>query len=151
VVPSAAPPDHVATARQFAIDYMAYWSSTNAVTDDAVSAFYQPIVRFYGRLASLDEVIAEKRRFVARWPVRDYATLPETVQVACNPEGSLCRVAALFAFRASDPGRGRRSEGTGRLELRVSFEDGRPRIVSETSRILARGSVERGGFEEMDD
>jgi hypothetical protein len=154
--PEAAPPDPTAppvrqdaltppdrgepAARQAFVDYLSFWSDADAASLDAVSAFYRPTVRFYGRLVGIDEVARQKRQFMLRWPVRDYAALLDTVDARCDADGRLCDVEGRFSFDASNPDRGRRSRGIGHLVLRFAFDTGGPRIIAESSRVVARGA-----------
>jgi hypothetical protein len=85
-------------------------------------------------------VLAEKRRFAARWPQRNYRYRPETTMVACESDGSRCTVWAIFDFSAGNSDQDRRSHGIGEHELVVSLSGGRPVIVAETSRVLQRGA-----------
>jgi hypothetical protein len=86
-------------------------------------------------------VLAEKRRFAARWPQRTYRYRPETTMVACESGGARCTVWAIFDFSAASSDQDRHSLGIGEHELVVSLSSGRPVIVSETSRVLHRGAV----------
>jgi len=133
--------DRITTAKQFAGKYLEYWSSTNAITRNAALAFYAPTVRFYGKLVDLDRVIGEKQRFVERWPERDYAVLSPTLQVTCDTAVKECHLIGLFSFIAQNPARGRRSSGTGRLELDLGFDGDRPFITAETSQVVGRGAA----------
>ena len=132
------PSDRAEAARQFFADYLSYWSQTNSVTRETAAEFYRPMVRFYGRLVSLDAVIAEKRRFIERWPIRDYAAQPGSLHSQCRGDGQFCTVEGLFTFQARDPVRGRSSTGRGVLELAIAFEGNRPVILSENSSVVSR-------------
>ena len=96
------------------------------------------MVQFYGRLVTLDAVIAEKRRFIERWPIRDYAAQPGSLHSQCRGDGQFCTVEGLFTFQARDPVRGRSSTGRGVLELAIAFEGNRPVILSENSSVVSR-------------
>ncbi len=128
-------------AQAFAVDYLTLWSAPNRLSLAAASSFYGPTVMFHGRERTLASVLAEKRRFTQRWPERSYRYRPGTTMVACESDGSLCTVWAIFDFSAASPGQGRRSLGIGEHELVVSLSGGRPVIVAETSRVLQRGAV----------
>ena len=138
--------DHVAgsdtaaprVARKLAFDYLNVWSAPNEVTLSSVSSFYGSTVKFHGRTLALGSMLAEKRRFVERWPNRTYRHRPETTQVSCEAGGTRCTVWAIFDFSAGDA-RGRRSRGIGEHELVVSLSSARPVIVSENSRVVLRG------------
>lgn len=138
-------------AQQLAMDYLAYWSAPNVVTLDATPDFYAPVVIFHGRKKSARALFEEKRRFVQRWPERRYVPRLETMRATCDGSAEACTVQTLFDFTAANPERGRRSQGTARLNLGVSVSGGRPVIMSETSRVVQRGRSPRGlAFEGSD-
>jgi hypothetical protein len=138
------------TARQFAIDYLAFWSSKEVPIRDAVPAFYAPRVEYYGRTMSSSALIREKTRFARRWPDREYNTRPESIQVHCDPEDRSCAVHSLFDFRAENKKRRRKSEGRGVLELVVNFEHGRLQITSENGLVQTRRREARSRPAEFD-
>jgi hypothetical protein len=148
--PSAAPPattqkggtrsDLASVAQELAESYLAYWSAPNVVTLDATPEFYAPHVLFHGRQMTARALFEEKRRFVRRWPVRQYWPRRETMQTRCDPAPPICTVRTAFDFKASNPQTGRRSEGTAFLQLGVSFADREPMIVFEHSRVTSRSA-----------
>ena len=127
-------------ARNLAHNYLRVWSSSNNQTLQATPNFYSSEIRFHGRLMSMAALLAEKRRFVQRWPDRRYRYEPGAMGVRCNSTGTSCIVRSTFAFDASNAKLGRRSRGVGAHELVVNFAGNRPVIVSENSRVLGRGS-----------
>jgi hypothetical protein len=138
VIPSAIR-QRAAQARRLAIGYLEHWSEVDDVTRAEVEAFYAPQVQFYGRMVELEDLLQEKRRFVERWPIRDYAALPETMSVGCRADAGECRVSTDFSYHAANPEWGRRTQGRALLELVIDFGSGQPLITSETSRVLDRG------------
>lgn len=128
-----------AAARDLAFRYLKLWSAPKQVTLASASSFYGPTVRFHGRTRTLASVIAEKRRFMGRWPHRTYRHRPETTQVLCERRSAHCTVRSSFDFTATNARQGRRSLGLGEHELVVSFSSGRPMIVAEDSRVVIRG------------
>jgi hypothetical protein len=132
-------------ARDLVHDYLDHWSAPNPLTLAGSVDFYAPSVIFHGRAMSARALLEEKRRFVQRWPERRYRPRPETTGVACGPNGDTCTVRSVFDFTATDPERGRRSQGVATLELVVSFrEDERPVITAENS--LVHGRSRGSGF-----
>lgn len=134
-------------ARDLLIDYLDLWSAPNPLALAGSSEFYAPRVIFHGRSMSARALLDEKRRFVQRWPERRYRARPDTIGVACGPEGETCTVRAVFDFTAADPGSGRRSQGIASIELVVaSGDDRRPVILAEDSIVHGRGraSASRG-------
>lgn len=127
-------------ARKLAQNYLSVWSASNHQTLRATPGFYGSKVRFHGRSMSLAALLAEKRRFVQRWPDRTYRYEPGAMDVRCDAAGESCIVRSTFDFDASNARLGRRSRGVGAHELVVSFTDDRPVITSENSRVVRRGS-----------
>jgi len=125
-------------AKQFAIDYLNSWSAPNDSALEATAAFYAPRVLFHGREVSMQRLFNEKRRFVRRWPERDYRPRQDGIGTVCNPAGEICTVHAVFDFSASNPRRRRVSQGTGALQLVVHFIGDRPVIVAEHSTLLGQ-------------
>jgi hypothetical protein len=126
-------------ARNLAQNYLSVWSASNDRTLQTTPDFYGSKVQFHGRSMSMAALLAEKRRFVQRWPNRRYRYEPGAMGVRCNSAGTSCIVRSTFAFDASNARLGRRSRGVGAHELVVNFAGNRPVIVSENSRVLGRG------------
>ena len=133
------------------MEYLAFWSAPNAVTMTATPEFYAPLVIFHGRGMTARELFEEKLRFVRRWPERSYTPRLDTLRVNCDAATEICTVRTAFDFVASNPERGRRSQGTGNLELGVSFVGKRPLIVGETSRVTRRRIGAATSSEDPDD
>jgi hypothetical protein len=133
------------------MEYLAFWSAPNAVTMTATPEFYAPLVIFHGRGMTARELFEEKLRFVRRWPERNYMPRLDTLRVSCDAATEICTVRTAFDFVASNPERGRRSQGTGNLELGVSFVGKRPLIVGETSRVTRRRIGATASSEDPDD
>ncbi len=127
-----------AAAKSFAVDYLESWSAANEAALEATAAFYAPRVLFHGREVSMQRLFNEKRRFVRRWPERDYRPRQDGIGTTCNPAGEICTVHAVFDFTASSPKRRRMSQGTGALQLIVHFIGDRPVIVAEHSTLLGQ-------------
>ena len=126
------------TAKRFAIDYLTSWSAPNDTALESTAAFYAPRVLFHGREVTMKRLFDEKRRFVKRWPERDYRPREDGVGTTCNPAGEICTVHAVFDYTASHPRRRRVSQGTGALQLVVHFIGDRPVIVAEHSTLLGQ-------------
>lgn len=146
-VPPAARPeprlsDWAGTAQGLVADYFDAVSAPGPAIVASAPRFYGDQVRFYGRTVSLRAVMAEKRDFARRWPERRYE--PRGMRTFCNGALATCVVRAEVAFRAASPGRGAVSQGIAEVVLEVSLAGPRPVIVSETSRVLHRGSASAG-------
>jgi hypothetical protein len=127
-------------ARNLAQSYLSLWSASNQRTLQATPAFYGSEVMFHGRSMSFGALLAEKRRFVQRWPNRSYRYRTGTMGVKCDPNGRSCTIRSTFDFDAANARFSRRSRGVATHELVVSFAGKQPIIVAENSRVLGRAS-----------
>jgi hypothetical protein len=127
-------------AQELTLSYFDYWSAPNAETLAATPDFYGSNVIFHGRSMSLRDLLAEKRRFVQRWPERRYRPRADTMGISCDPSGRSCTVRSVFDFTASNPANGRRSQGIATIELVVGFVGDRPVITAESSLVHGRGA-----------
>lgn len=94
-------------------------------------------VDYYGRPGtSRARVMADKRAFYRRWPVRRYEMLPETLQARPGPNDSV-EIAFRFNYQVSNGVRSARGVGTTTLGL-VLVGDGRYQIVKETGGVVRR-------------
>ncbi|MFB9266469.1 caspase domain-containing protein, partial [Bradyrhizobium erythrophlei] len=48
------------------------------------SQVFDDRVEFYGKMTSRADVLKEKERYVARWPIRSYKLVPEATRASCN-------------------------------------------------------------------
>ena len=143
LVGAAAPAGAQGTREERAVElsaaYIRTWTSDGASALQQVRATYAPQVRFYGRVLNHEQLRAEKRRFLDRWPVRRYSLRPGTVRAAC--EGQLCRVRGLLEWRAENPGRRAMSQGVSSFEQTFVFVPGtRPAVIEETGSVVSRRS-----------
>lgn len=127
-------------AKAFAIRYLDSWSAPNDAALEATAELYAPEVLFHGRTVSLKRLFNEKRRFVRRWPEREYRPREDAMGAVCNPSGDVCTVHTVFDFTAANPARRRLSEGSGALQLIVQFIGDKPVIVGEHSSLLGQSS-----------
>ena len=117
-------------ARELALNYISLWSAPNPVALASAPSFYGSVVRFHGSVRSAASVIAEKRRFVQRWPNRDYRYRPGETFVGCEAKSDYCTVWSIFDFSATNAETKRHSRGIAEHELIVSFESEWP-IMSQ--------------------
>ena len=120
--------------------YLEVWSSDGAAAVQGVPYVYGPTVQFYGRTYSQAQLMAEKRRAVAQWPIRRYRMRPGTVQIICNEGEMKCGVRSVIDFVAENPRRGTSKRGSARFDLGVSFAGPQPRILYEGGSLNRRRS-----------
>lgn len=77
------------------------WSQENSKAMDDIGALYAETVSYYGKSVGRSDVLADKQRFAARWPVRAYAPVTSAIDVQCAPAGDICTVRAPVDWRVS--------------------------------------------------
>ena len=111
--------------------YLRLWSSDGSASVAAVPYVYGERVHFYGRDYSQAALMAEKRRAIARWPVREYRHRPGTMQITCRETVRKCIVRSIMDWRVANPSRQTASRGSSRFDLGISFAGTRPVILFE--------------------
>ena len=132
-------------ARRFVGEYFAHWSEAGPEALRYFEASYSPQVAFYGRTVGRDSLMAGKRSYVQRWPVRVYTARPETVRVFCNEATRTCTSTGTVDWDCRNPGRGAESSGAARFLLTVAGADGEETILAENGAVLSRDTDRRDG------
>jgi hypothetical protein len=127
-----------ALARRFIETYMRRSEGDPAAVVAYMRDAFASEVAYYGKQVSSQQVVEEKRRYLAQWPQRTYVLKPETIRVDCDNRQSICRIAGELDYRTSNLSRNRVAAGTASFELRVQFLPAGARIIEESGRVLAR-------------
>lgn len=102
----------------------------------SVRNLYAESVKFFGRDISRDQLFAEKRTYLDRWPIRSYQVDPTTVASYCNDD--LCAVSGSYRWSvAGGKGNRRTMSGLASFEYVVRAGD-EMKIISEGGAVLAR-------------
>ena len=91
-----------------------YWIHVANENEDAIkylSETYADVVNYYGKRVSKAEIIAEKRRFVQRWPERNYRPRWIDTKINCHAKSQECTIEGVADFEANNSTRGRRESG----------------------------------------
>ena len=91
----ATPTSTPADAAGIASRYLAAWSNPQDPDGEGIRAFYAPVVIFYGRVVSADDLMKEKLVFARRWPSRTYIARPASSTAQCDSAGS-CTVTGIL-------------------------------------------------------
>lgn len=94
---------------------------------------YAPNVQYYGKAQGVDQILAEKRNYLRRWPVRNYVIDPNSLTSSCT-EAQNCSVSGTVSWSASDPVSGRNASGM--ADFHLIFADGL--VIAEDSKVTAR-------------
>jgi hypothetical protein len=124
-----AQPEREVQAAQLTRAYLETWSSNGKASLSQVRQVYAPQVYFYGRRLTHSALEAEKRRFLARWPSREYALRPDSVSVSCDSR--FCVVSGILDWSAESVARGAVVRGVSSLVQTFDFSAPRPVVVAE--------------------
>lgn len=112
-------------------------SRTNAVAMLSMEASYAPLLEFYGQTTPRSTVMAEKLKFVERWPVRAYSLKAGSERVACT---TTCQITGIVDWFATTPTRDRSSSGS--AEYVVTWDPVSEKIVSENGKVASTDKFE---------
>lgn len=123
-------------SRDFLIDLNRTWSRPNEQALPELSAMYSDFVNFYGKVITHEALMAEKRAFAKRWPLRNYIMDESTLSISCISQ--TCNATSVIQWEARSVERRAHSKGWARLSVELSFEGGRPLVISEDGEVLRR-------------
>ena len=125
-------------AADFASFYWVHVANENAEAIKYLSKTYADVVDYYGKRLAKAAIIAEKRRFVERWPDRNYRPRWNDTKITCEPTTRQCTINGIADFVAKNVARKRQESGTLRYSIRIEFIEDQMRIVAESSEVIAR-------------
>jgi len=139
VEPSAGPAPADLEART--ADFMrGHWQLVNGENPAYLSyaaRVYGDPVDYFGKITSREEILRQQSSYVQRWPRR--ATRPTAAPgIICIEEKRFCVATGDATFEAVSDARRKVSTGTFSYSFGISFADGPPRIMRETSSVTAR-------------
>ncbi|RCW81960.1 S1C family serine protease [Phyllobacterium bourgognense] len=118
--------------RNFVISYHEALSGDNATAWKFMQGAYSGSVSYYGKYLSKEAVLAEKRKFMERWPNRNYVVQPDSVTVACAVTS--CHVEALVDWQAGSPARKKTPSGV--ASMSIDWDTSLEVITSESSSVI---------------
>jgi len=125
-------------AADFASFYWAHIANENEEAIQFLSSAYTDSVDYYGRRTAKQTVIAEKRRFVQRWPERNYRPRSNDTSITCEAQNQQCTIQGIADFAAKNAARGKQERGSFHYTITVKLVDGSFRIVAENSNVVDR-------------
>ncbi len=124
------------SAVDFVIGFNRSWSYDNREALAAMREMYAPQVDFYGETWSRARVLRDKESFAARWPERDYAPDPATLEASCRAQR--CTVSGEVQWQARSPSRGATARGRAWFEIGLELRENRFVVVREDGGVLSR-------------
>jgi hypothetical protein len=125
-------------AQAFLADYYANWSEANEQAMGYFQAVYAPRINFYGSEISRDKLLALKRAFAERWPLRVYTVRPGATSVSCNEAGENCKISGIVEWDCRSIARQTRSTGSANTIVTVSFTQTGPQIKAESGSVISK-------------
>ncbi len=125
-------------SKSFVSEYFAQWSETNARALGYFGEAYAARVNFYGKPITRTALIAAKRDYSARWPIRVYNARMPTLRTDCNPSAQICIVTGIVDWDCRNPERRIRSTGSANFTLTLALTAPTPQIVAETGSVISR-------------
>ncbi|MEI4480655.1 MULTISPECIES: S1C family serine protease [unclassified Phyllobacterium] len=119
-------------AKDFIVSYHEALSSDNASALKFMQRAYSSSVSYYGKYLSKQAVLAEKQKFMERWPNRNYVVQPDSVTVVCS--ATSCHLEALVDWQAGSPAR--KSTPSGVASIAIDWDSFSGMITSETSSVI---------------
>ena len=141
-VVSSAPSSAASVAQEhataFAFSYLAQWSAPNDLALAAMSRSYAETVDFYGKPISRAALLAQKRAYMLRWPIRSYVPRPGSVAADCDAGGNVCKVTGLVEWDCRSVERHTHAAGVAEFMMIVVWNGEREAIISESGAVVAR-------------
>ena len=122
--------------KEFVASLFAAWSS-NDLKVASLDALYADQVDYYGKTAHRPSIVADKRKFMERWPQRRY-TVRETSTVAHCNDKQICTLIGSIDWASFNPTTLAGARGIADIQYGISWSGDEPKIVLETSKVLNR-------------
>jgi hypothetical protein len=140
--PEATPPASPAPLtpeRQAELTVYRLTAIENSGSPNDLSPYYSDTINYYGKPTAKSGVVADKIRFMRRWPNRSYTIRPESLIVACDI--MRCTADGMIDFDVSNAGK--RSTGTASFtyHMRMKHNNSEPSdflVIAENSTVISR-------------
>jgi hypothetical protein len=101
---------------------------------------YAPEVTYYGSVKDKQTILTDKRKFMERWPQRNYQIRDGSVSVQCEGASSTCGVTGIIDWEVSSPARKANSNGSVTFSYNLNMASA-ILIVEENSTLVKRRTV----------
>lgn len=137
--PLAPPPPSLESQARLFVDRMNLdWSRDDGTALAAAAQGYGTSVVFYGKTLGRDAILADKQKFLERWPVRSYRARADSIRIACSESARSCTISGLVDYSVANPATRRRAGGLTSFAYELSFARGAPQIVAEAGEVVQR-------------
>jgi hypothetical protein len=140
--PASAPPPENSPLSARAAGFMKYyWENVSDANEFALyylKSTYAPVVRYYGKDVPRDTILAEKERWIKRWPNRKTTPRKDTVHVNCDEAVAECEITGIGDYDVKSEARSAHATGRFRYWFMVRFSRGLAQILLENSEVIQR-------------
>ncbi len=143
VAPEVTPPASPAPLTlEYRAEFLVYYLTAveNRGNVDDLSHYYSDTINYYGKPTAKSGVVADKIKFMRRWPNRKYTIRPESLTIACDI--LRCTADGVIDFDVSNAGK--RSTGTASFTYHLLMRlnnSGPPLLITAENSIVARRTV----------
>jgi hypothetical protein len=128
-------------ATEFVSSLIKLWNSRDSsVVLSFLDSSYGPEVTYYGSIKDKQAILADKRKFMERWPRRNYQIRNGSTGVQCEARSSTCDVNGIIDWDVSSPSRKANSSGSVTFVYKLNMASS-ILIVQENSTLLMRRAV----------
>jgi hypothetical protein len=113
-------------------------STNNDVALRVVEKFWAPEVIYFGRKIDKNLLVSEKNDFFQKWPLRNYISNNQSLEIECQIYQSKCRVTGLVYWSLQSIEGARRSRGSSEFVYEIDFSGDVPLIIEESSRTILK-------------
>jgi hypothetical protein len=96
---------------------------------------YADTVDYYGKIKTLPEVVADKRKYFLRWPERAYTVRSDSLLATCA--NSRCMVSGVYDWIVRSLARNRQSQGVARFTYTIAIGTD-PKVVAEDGKVISK-------------
>lgn len=97
--------------------------------------FYADTVDYFKKKRPKSEILADKKAYFARWPIRRFVVDQSSLKANCKDQ--MCLVMGIYDYTVSSPARGKTASGTSNFTYVLDLRN-RYRIVMEDSEVISR-------------
>src|SRR5262245_5025306 len=120
-----------------AILVRAEWSKSVPNWDKLRRAYGERVL-FHEKEISADEVIAAKKRFAERWPLRTYSIRQDDTLIAsCLRPINICQVRGIMDWRVHNPSQNKVESGVDTFEYKIRWTGDHYEVLAETTKLIS--------------
>ena len=107
---------------------------------DLLRRIYNERVLFHEKDMSADEVIASKKRFAQKWPLRTYSIRQdESLSASCLRPSNICDVRGIMDWRVRNPAQNKVESGVSTFEYKIRWTGQYYEVLAETTKLISDG------------